>query len=437
MKACQTLIRAGLLLTQDEKRRVVEDGGIAIDEGRVIATGGWGEMRENWQAGRFIDLSGMLVLPGLINSHSHAAMTFLRGLADDQELMAWLRGTVFPVEARLEPGIVYLGSLLGYAEMLATGTTACVDMYLFEHQAFAAAETAGIRVLGGEAVFGFPSAACRNYEAALASTAALADKYRTHDRIGVAVNPHSVYTTDTRILAACRDLALELDLPLHIHLAETPAETGECLACHGVRPVGLCEKLDLLQTRMIAAHLVDINEAEIGVLAAANVTGVHNPSSNMKLGSGVAPVTQMLASGMAVGLGTDGPASNNQINMFAEMNRGALLQKVWNRDPVALPAPAALDMATIFGAKAFGRHDLGRLAPGFQADLIALDLSAPNLNPLYNPVSQVVYAASGHEVRLTMVAGEVLYQDGNFTRFDYRALLSEVEALRKFAMSGK
>lgn len=434
MNECQTLIRAGSLITQNEQREVITDAAIAINSGRITAIAAW-EDAASWQAAEFLDLSDMLVMPGLINAHSHGAMTFLRGLADDQKLMDWLQGTIFPIEARLYAEIVHIGSLLGFAEMLASGTTGAVDMYLFEEEVLRAANIAGLRCLGGEAVFGFPSAACKDYQAALEATAALAGRYRDNERIGVAVNPHSVYTADQQILAACRDLALKADLPLHIHLAETAAETAQCLKASGQRPVALCESLGLLQTRMIAAHLVDVTDAEIAILARAQVTGCHNPSSNMKLASGVAPVTRMLAGGITVGLGTDGPASNNQLNMFAEMSRAALLQKVASSDPTALPAQTVLDMATLGGAAALGRSDLGRITPGFQADLIALSLNEPNMRPLYNPVSQAVYAASGHEVRLAMVAGEILYRDGGFTRFDYDGLLSESGKLRKFALS--
>lgn len=434
MQKCDTLIRAGVVITQDEARRIISDGGIAILEGRIAAIGPWAEIQGGWSGAEFLDLQERLVMPGLINSHTHAAMTFLRGLADDLPLMTWLTETIFPVEARLTEEIVRLGSLLGYAEMLATGTTACVDMYIFEDAVLESAANSGIRCLGGEAVFQFPSAACADYRQALAKTAELAEKYAGHERINVAVNPHSIYTTTPDILAACRALALELDLPLHIHLAETEAETRECLAKHGMRPVRWCDQAGLFEARVIAAHLVDINDAEARLLAAKGATGCHNPSSNMKLASGAAPVWQQLEAGLKLGLGTDGPASNNQLNMFLEMGRAALLHKLTQADPAVMPAQTVLDMATLGGARVFANPSLGRLAPGSAADLIALDLNRPNMQPLYNPVSQAVYSASGHEVRLTMVAGEILYREGRFTRIDYPALLGEVEELRKFAL---
>ncbi|MBD5640876.1 MAG: amidohydrolase [Desulfovibrio sp.] len=433
MTDCQTLIHAQVVITQNEAREILNDAGIAIQAGRIAAIGPWTGISAAWNGAEILDLSGHLVMPGLINSHAHAAMIFLRGLADDEPLMDWLTKTVFPAEARLTPGIVRLGSLLGYAEMLATGTTACVDMYIFEEAALEAAEIAGIRCLGGEAVFGAPSAACASFEAALEKTAELAERYRDHERIGLAVNPHSVYTTDAGILAGARQLALDLDLPLHIHLAETPTESAICQERHGMRPVAWCHENGLLDTRMIAAHLVDVTREEAELLGAKGVCGAHNPSSNMKLASGACPAEMLAASGVRLGIGTDGPASNNQLSMFAEMSRAALLAKAVRRDPAAMPAGMALDFATLGGAAVFGDPLLGRLAPGANADLIALDLSRPNLLPLHNPVSQVVYAASGHEVRLTMIGGEVVYRDGEFARFDYADLLKEIAALKEFA----
>lgn len=434
MRQCDTLIRAGIIITQDEDRNIINDGGIAICGGKIAAVGPWQEIQPGWYGTDTLDLQARLVMPGLINGHTHAAMTFLRGLADDMPLMTWLTETIFPVEARLTREIVSLGSLLGYAEMLATGTTACVDMYIYEDAVLEAADVAGIRCLGGEAVFQFPSAACPDYRQALAKTAELAEKYVGHERINVAVNPHSIYTTSLEILAACRDMALDLALPLHIHLAETEAETRECLAGRGMRPVAWCERAGLFEARVIAAHLVDINAAEASLLAAKGATGCHNPSSNMKLASGAAPVWRQLQAGLKLGLGTDGPASNNQLNMFLEMGRAALLHKLAQADPAIMPAQTVLDMATLGGAHVLADPSLGRLAPGSAADLIALDLTRPNMQPLYNPVSQVVYAASGQEVTLTMVAGEIVYRDGGFTRIDYPALLKEVEQLREFAL---
>ncbi len=435
MPECQTLVHAGVLVTQDAERRILAPGALAISGGVIHDVGPAGELAARWQPVERLDLGNMLVLPGLVNAHSHAAMTFLRGLADDMPLMEWLTGRIFPVEARLTADIVRLGSLLGFAEMLRTGTTAAMDMYLFEGAVLEAAEEAGLRCVGGEAVFGFPSAAFPNAGAALSATRGLAERYAGHERISVAVNCHSVYTTTPEIITACRDLALELGLPLHMHLAETRRETERCLAEHGLRPLEYCRGLDVLDARCTFAHVVDVTDAELDLLAASGAAVAHNPSSNMKLASGAAPVAAMLGRGLAVGLGTDGPASNNQCNLFQEMGRAALLHKLVSGDPASVPAQAVLDMATLGGAAALRAPHVGSLAPGLAADLIALDLAEPNLQPMYAPVSHLVYAATGHEVRLTMVAGEVLYRDGSFSRFDYDALRREVRALRDFVLA--
>lgn len=432
MRQCQTILDAGIIITQDADRHILRNASLAIKDGLIAAVGPTPDIHSAWQAQSCLDMSAMLVMPGLINAHTHAAMTFLRGFADDLPLMDWLQNTIFPVESRLTAEIVRLGSLLGYAELLATGCTACIDMYIYEDVVLQAAEQAGLRCMGGEAVFGFPSAACRDWRQALDATAALAEKYRDHDRIAVAVNPHSVYTASPAILVQCRELALRLHLPLHIHLAETEAETAQCLARYGKRPVAHALDLGLGECRLIAAHLVDINAAEAARLAAAGACGVHNPSSNMKLASGAAPVGDIRRQGLDVALGSDGPASNNQLNMFAEMRQAALLHKLAAKDPASLPAAAVLDMATLGGAAALGDDRLGCLQPGSAADCIALDMTRPNMLPMHNPVSQAVYAASGHECRMTMAAGEVLYLNGRFTRFDYGALLREAGSLRDF-----
>lgn len=434
MHHCDTLLHAACIVTQDEQRRVIEKASLAIDKGLIAAVGPTAEIVQNWQSANTLHLENMLVLPGLVNAHTHAAMTFLRGLADDMPLMDWLNQRIFPVEQKLTPEMVRLGSLLGYAEMLRTGTTACVDMYLFEESVFEAADTAGLRCLGGEAVFAFPSAAFPGPEAALDATRALAEKYRNHDRLRVAVNPHSVYTTTPEILTACRDLAQELALPLHIHLAETPSETQICLSAQEKRPTEYCRSLGLLDVPCTLAHVVDVTSAELDLLARQKAVVAHNPSSNMKLASGAAPVTAMLARGMHVGLGTDGAASNNRLNMFSEMGRAALLHKLTGLDPTLLPAGQVLDMATLGGAAAMHDERLGSLAPGKAADCVALDLSEPNLQPMYNEVSHLVYAATGMETRMTMVGGEVLYQDGRFTRFDYPALCEEIRNVRRFVL---
>lgn len=437
MHECDQIICAPFILTQNAARDVLENAAIAVLNGKIAAIGEQNAVLGAWQAREKLKAADCLLMPALINAHCHAAMTFLRGLADDLPLMEWLTGTVFPVEKRLTHEITRLGSLLGYAEMLSTGCGACIDMYIYEDAVFEAADLAGMRCLGGEAIFDFPSAACRSAREAMERTREMAQKYAGHDRIGVAVNPHSVYTTTPEILKKSRALAQGLDLPLHIHLAETEAETAACLKNFQCRPIEYCEKLGLLEGKTVAAHLVHITAKEAAYLAESGVIGVHNPSSNMKLASGACPVETAQSKGLHFALGTDGPASNNQLNMFAEMRQAALLAKLQADNPAALPAQKILDMATREGAKAFGADCTGTLEPGAPADIIALDLKCPNMQPFHNAVSQAVYGATGRECRMTMIAGEILYKDGQFTRFNYDDLLRETKELRQFARKCK
>lgn len=432
MQQCDVLLFADYFL--EDASTLHKNAGVAIRDGKILGIGNRDSLSEEWQADKIMELGNSLLMPGLINGHTHSAMTFLRGRADDMPLLDWLETTVFPVEKRLSSEIVELGAMLGQAEMLANGTVACIDMYIFEEAVFKAASKSGIRCMGGEAVFGFPSAACSSWREALEKTRALHDEYRESARLKLAVNPHAVYTTDAEILAACRKLALDLDLPLHIHLAESRAETENCMRLHGCRPVEWCERNGLLDCPLIMAHAVDLTDDEIRRLAQYEVVAVHNPSSNMKLASGVAPVEKLLDHGVPVALGTDGPASNNALNMFSEMSRAALLHKVVSQNPAALPARMAFNMATIHGANAFGCLS-GSLSVGNAADCIALDLSRPNMQPMHQALSQVVYAASGHECVMTMVEGEILYQNGRFSRFDYGDLLKQVHELQAFATS--
>lgn len=431
MQSCCTVLKAGILITQNDSREILHNAAIAVDNGLIVDIDSRENIFARWTPGQILDYSNMLVMPGLINAHTHAAMTFLRGRADDIPLMDWLRNVVFPIEARLDPEIVHLATLLGHAEMLACGTTACIDMYMHEEAVLSAAETVGIRCMGGEAIFSFPSAACETPQEALAKTAALARKYRNHPRISIAVNPHSVYTTSPRLLEECTELALSENIPLHIHLAETETETSQSIALYGKRPVECA--LDIIgATPIIAAHLVDITAAEAVELGKRNVVGVHNPTSNMKLASGAAPVETARKNGLIMALGTDGAASNNQLNMFMEMRGAALLQKLCGRDPSALPAGTVLDMATRNGAKCMRNDKIGSLETGKAADCIAIDLSKPNLLPMHNPVSQIVYAATGHECAMTMIGGEIVYRDGVYPRFDYEGLVKEVARLKSF-----
>ena len=429
---CDLLLTAEYILTQNAGREVVEEGFAAVDKGRILAVG----RRKNAEAytpARRLDLGPALLMPGLVNAHTHVSMTFLRGFADDLPLLDWLNKHIFPVEKHLTADIVELGALLGCAEMIRTGTTAFQDMYLLEDAVFKTVDAAGLKARMGEVIFAFPSPAYADVDAAFDLVRRQAESAKGKERLRLAVMPHTVYTTTPEILSRCKALAEELGLPLHIHAAESPAETALSLRNLDARPIAVLDKAGLLGPSTTLAHAVDLNDTELDRLAATGTVASHCPRSNMKLASGTLRFTDLRLRGIAAGLGTDGAASNNTLNMFAEMSACALLHKV-SGDPTAAPAQEVLDAATLGGAKALHWEGLGSIAPGASADLIALDLTAPNLQPLYNPVSHMVYAATGHEVRLTVVDGEILYEDGRLPRLDSEILHKEARKLKKWVL---
>lgn len=430
--ACDTLLRCGWLVTQDEHRTVLADAGLAVAGGKVLAAGPWAETAAAHAPAETLDLADCLVLPGLVNTHTHAPMVLLRGLADDTPLMEWLEKHIWPIEGRLTPEHIELGMALACAEMLSCGTTCFCDMYVCQDRAWLAVERSGLRAVLGEGIFEFPTASYATVEEAFERAAAFMDSVRAHPRIRGCVALHALYTTSAETQARSMDLAERFGAPWTMHLAENREETARVLAGCGLRPVPCAASRGLLRPRALAAHCVDLDATDIRLLAESGCGVSHQPSSNMKLAAGIAPLPALLRAGVRVSLGADGAASNNSLNMFGEMKACALLHKAASLDATAVPAQAVLDMATINAAANLGWPELGRLTPGGAADLAALDLRAPNLQPLYNPVSHAVYAATGREVRLTMVAGRVLYRDGAFTTFDYPGLLAEVAGVARW-----
>ena len=402
------------VVTMDPQRRVIENGAIAIRGERILAAGSQSEIERGYQARQRLDRPDAILAPGLIDTHTHAAMSLLRGIADDLRLQEWLEHYIFPAEARnVTPDFVRWGTRLGCLEMLLSGTTTYTDMYYFEDVVAEATREAGMRGVLGETIIGFPSPDAKTPQDALAFTERFLSRFHADPLIVAAVAPHAIYTNSDETLRACRALANRHGAPLVIHLSETKRENEECLAKRKMTPTKALDALGVFNGRTVAAHAVWVDESDLAILKARGVGIAHCPSSNMKLASGVAPVTRMLALDLAVGVGPDGPAgSNNDFNMFEEMDLAAKLQKVSTGDPRNLPAEAAVEMATIRGARALGMEkEIGSLEPGKRADLISIRLDRPNAVPLYNVYSQMVYALKGSDVEDVMVNGKLLVKD--------------------------
>ncbi len=371
-----------------------------------------------------------LIMPGLVNVHTHAAMSCFRGLADDLPLMDWLTQHIFPREAQLTKEIVYHATLLSICEMIKSGTTSYNDMYLFTKEAARAAADAGMRAWIGEAFFDFPSPNYGELENGFAYVEELFSAYEDSDLIKITVNPHAVYTCSPTLLQRAAALAERKNALLHIHLAETRDEVQGCAEKYGCTPARHLERLGLLNERTVAAHCVMLDDEEIALLARRGVKVAHCPESNMKLASGIAPAQKMLGGGVTIGIGTDGSASNNDLDMFGEMSTAAKLHKVRDLDPTAMSAETVLRAATLGGAEVLGAADkIGSVAVGKKADLIMLNLRQPHLCPLHNPVSQLVYAAKGSDVIHSVVNGRVVMRDRRLTTLNEAAVLAEMERI--------
>lgn len=418
------VIHNGMILTMDENYTVIPDGLLCIT-GDTISYIGEND-KESVQAEKKMDAQRGLILPGLINSHTHAAMTLFRGLADDLPLMEWLNGYIFPVEKRMDEDFVRTGTLLACTEMIMTGTTTFCDMYLFEEEVAKAAEESGIRCVAGEVLYDFPSPNYGDVENGFRYTENLINKWKNDPIIKIAVEPHSIFTCSGDLLSRANELALKRGVPLILHLAETKHELKEVEAKYGKRPVQYLKDLGLLGPHLILDHCVHINEPEMELLSENKVNVVHNPESNMKLASGIAPVPEMIAKGINVGLGTDGCASNNNLDIFGEMDMAAKLHKVNKFDPTVMNAKTIIAMATINGAKVLGlEKKIGSLIVGKKADIIIIDLNKPHLTPMYNPYSHIVYAANGHDVKDSVINGRIVMENRRLLTIDMEDVMEK------------
>jgi 5-methylthioadenosine/S-adenosylhomocysteine deaminase len=418
MENIDFLLTNAHVLTMDQQMQQYERGAVAVRGDSILAVGPEDELKALYSAGQVIDCGGKVLMPGLVNAHTHVPMTLLRGLADDLRLDVWLMGYMMPVEREfVSPDFVRLGTLLACAEMIRSGITAFADMYYFEEDIAKATADAGMRAVCSQTVLKFPTPDAQSFEESLAAAREFIQRWKGHPLIVPSVAPHAPYTCTEEILRATAALAVEFDVPLHTHLAETSLEVENMRNEHGMPVIPFVKKQNLLEAKVLAAHCVHIDEGEIRTLLHARAGVAHNPSSNLKLASGIAPVKRMIELGLNVGIGTDGPASNNDLDMFEEVRLAAFLAKGASGDPTALPAQTALLMATRLGAEAMHIGDItGSLQPGKRADMILVDTSPLHNSPQFrhdrnSKYSQLVYAAKSTDVSDVMVNGKWLMRD--------------------------
>lgn len=424
--AADFVVHARWVIPVEPAGRVLDDHGVVVQGGRIVAVLPGAQAREQFADLPQVELPRHALIPGLVNAHTHAAMTLLRGLADDLPLMPWLQQHIWPAEQRFVGAqFVRDGSALAAAEMIQAGVTCFSDMYFFGEETAQVAASAGMRAVIGLIAIDFPSAYAADADAYLRKGSDLHDAWRGHPLIRTAFAPHAPYTVSDGPLLRIAMQAEELDVPVHIHLHETAHEVAESEARYGMRPLERLARLGLLSPRLIGVHATQLLAGEITTLAAEGASIVHCPESNMKLASGTCPLPALLAAGVNVAIGTDGAASNNDLDLLGELKTAGLLAKLSAGDAAAAPAPALLHMATLGGARALGLDgEIGSLVPGKAADLVALDLSAPHCQPVHDPVSQIIYAAGREAVTDVWVAGRRLLRDRHLTTLDAQAIVA-------------
>jgi 5-methylthioadenosine/S-adenosylhomocysteine deaminase len=427
-------LTGGVVVTVDANRRIFDPGAVAIDGTDIVALGTAAEIAAQFSARDRIDTTGSVVIPGLVNTHTHAPMVLYRGLADDLALKEWLEKYIFPAEAKtVSREMVRAGTRLAALEMIGTGTTTFADMYYFEEEVARVAKDAGLRAVPGQTIIRFPVADAATPAEGLVRAEAFIKEFQNDDPIVPAIAPHAMYTLDDDSLLASRALADRYRVPLLLHLSETVEEVRTSEAQRKMTPVAYLDSIGFWGPRTVGAHGVWISDREMPILRKHQIAISHNPESNMKLASGTAPVPAFLKGGITVGLGTDGAASNNDLDMFEAMRQAALLHKLQTGDPQAIPAPVALELATIGGARALGLDRLvGSLEPGKRADIAIVSMNRARQTPVYDHVSHLVYATHGDDVRTVIVNGRMLMRDRRVLTLDESSVLDEA---RRFGNS--
>jgi len=427
------IVRGGTVVTMDGARRVFENGAVAVKGGRIIAAGPLAEVERTYVAREIVNAGGKVIIPGIINGHTHVPMTLFRGLADDLDLQEWLTKYIFPAEAKnVTEEFVRVGARLGLAEMIRGGTTTFCDMYYFEDAIADESVKAGMRGVLGETIIDFPVADNKTNPEAMAYVESFVKKWQGNPLIIPAIAPHAPYTVSEEHLKAVRVFSDRTGAPIVTHISETKREVDESLKTKGATPIDYLNRIGFLNNRVIAAHVVWPSEEELGLLKKLGVGIVHNPQSNMKLASGVAPVPEMLKEDLPVGLGTDGAASNNDLNLWEEMDTAAKLHKVFSRDPKVVSAEEAFEMATIRGARALHlEKEIGSIEKGKRADLVVVDLDDLNQTPYYNIYSDLVYATKAADVRTVIIEGRVVMRDRRLLTLNEETIKADARRFRE------
>ncbi|MGE3956039.1 MAG: amidohydrolase [Vicinamibacterales bacterium] len=430
-RSISLIVVGGTVLTENDTRQVWSPGAVAINGRDIVDVGAPSEIAARYVAAQTIEARDQVVLPGLINTHTHAPMVMFRGLADDLALMDWLQKYIFPAEAKtVSPEFVRIGTRLAALEMIQSGTTTYADMYYFEDEIARTTRDAGLRGVLGQTVIQFPVADAKTPAEGLARAEAFIQAFKDDPLIVPAVAPHAMYTLDAATLQATAALGRKYDVPVLIHLAETQDEVKTAREQQRNTPAGYLESIGFWGPKTLAAHGVWVTDEDIAILKKHDVGVSHNPESNMKLASGTAPVLKYIQSGVNLSLGTDGAASNNDLDMFEAMRQASFLAKLSSGNPTAVPAQVALDMATIGGARALGLgRTIGSIEPGKRADLITVAMSAARQTPFYDAVSHLVYVTRGDDVRNTIVNGKVLMRDRRLTTLNEAEVLAQARAL--------
>lgn len=429
------LIKNTTIITQNRKRQIMKNAGLVIEKDIIKDIGLSKEIERQYskKTKKIIDGQGKVIMPGMINTHTHLAMSLLRGYADDMNLEEWWLKHVYPIESKFGRKEVYWGSLLSMLEMIKSGTTCFADFYYYEDEVGAIAKEIGMRGILGCAVLDMPTFYFKDTNSAFKKAQTIIKKFANDLLIKVVLAPHMFQTTSLKTYKKAKELANQYNLLLSTHTAETKQEVDYCLKEYKQRPVEILAQAGILDEKTLLAHCCWLNKKEIKILAKSGASVAHCPISNMKLGSGIMPLPEMLKAGINISLGTDSACSNNSLDMFGEMKTAALLHKVYNLDPITANAQIVLDMATINGARALGlEKDIGSLEIGKKADLIILDFEQPHLMPMHNPVSHLVYSAKGSDVETTIINGKIIMEKKRIKKVNEYKILDEVKKIACF-----